>query len=904
MHCPYHGDTRRSAGLNVEDGRFRCQGCGEVKTIEQLIKDREDWNVPTTASNRGTSSGQPKEEINESVIEGWHSALLSNSKRLNALMRRRGLSINTVIAYELGWDSKNEAYTIPVRDSAGTVMNVRRYQLDVPDDRRKIWSVEGMGTPTLYPVDQLDNMSIVVCEGEMDALLTIQNGIPAITRTGAADVWRSEWSHAFAGKNVYVCHDADTKGVSANRKIESALRQLARKVTVLTLPYEITEKHGKDLTDFWMEGADREDFLDLIRQAEPAIVNEEDDEEDVWAEPEMVPVTVIDSFDAALVERPLSMSVTVIGKRVPSYLVPDEVHFTCTEVDSNPKCKHCSLVPNRGDLKFNIPAESPLILRLINVPEDNMGEVVRKAAGIPKCPRPEQTILNYRTVEEIYVRPSVEDGPTHAEQDFTHRQVISSATHDLTSNESVIITGTIRPHPRTQANEFQAWQVSRPITGLDKFEVSPEIEEEMQEFQTGEPLEMMAAIARDQAANYTKIVGRETFHIFADIVFHSLLDLPFPGYKAEKGWIDAMAIGDTRTGKSAVAKALIDLYGTGEMVSCEAASFAGVVGGLDRLGDNKWVVKWGSIPVNDRRIVVLDEVSGLTPEQISQMSSMRSSGVAELTKIQSERARARTRLLWLGNPRGETMDSVAYGIDALKTLVGNAEDIARFDMAMGVFSTDVDSSEINKFRAESKTHLFSQDAYRAVLRWAWTRKASDIHWGRGAADLALKHATKLGHTYIEVPPLIQGANVRMKIARIAAAIAARTYSTSDGKKVIIMTHHVEAAVEFLNKIYSHVGFGYKVVSQQRILDQEATYKAIPKIMEYLAQRPSLSRFLLNSPTFSRFQMQSLLNTSDEEAATVINSLWSHKAVEMYGNQIRLAPAVLAQLRGTLIGDES
>lgn len=904
MHCPYHGDANRSAGINVEEGVFRCHGCGEFKTVDQLLKDEKEWDVPSTSSNFRSSSRKPKEEINESVVEGWHSALLSNSKRLNALMRQRGLSIETIENYELGWDQGAEAYTIPIRDSAGNISNVRRYQLDVPEGRRKIWSVDGMGTPTLYPVDQLDHPSIMICEGEMDALLSIQKGIPAITRTGAADVWQPSWSHAFSGKNVYVCHDMDTKGQRANTRIASAVRQYAKKIVVLKLPYPVTEDHGKDLTDYWMAGASRADFIELIRETVlPEEQQDSHDDSQVDPEPETVTVNVMNSFDAGLVERPVRMSVTVVGKKTPSYLVPKVVAYSCDDVASMPKCKRCVFERlGQSVIEYEIPADSPLILKLVGVTEEKKLEIIQREAGILKCPVPRHEVGELRTVEEIYVRPSIEEFQG-GKQDFTHRQAISSATHDLAANESVILTGTIRPNPKTQTNEFQAWKVDRPETGLDHFHVDDDVLEEMREFTTSDPMKMLHAIADDLARNHTKIYGRDNFHIFADLVFHSVLELPFPGFKDEKGWLDAIAIGDTRTGKSAASEAMLNLYGCGELVSCEAASFAGVVGGLDKVGDAHWVVKWGAIPINDRRAVVLDEVSGLTVEQISQMSSMRSSGRAELTKIKSETALARTRLLWLGNPRGESMDSVAYGTDALRKLIGNPEDIARFDMAMGVFSKDVPSGEINRHRPGSTGQLFSREAYRGVIKWAWTRKPENIKWGKGVDELVLAKAGYLGQRYIEVPPLVQVANVRMKIARIAAAIAARTYSTRNGEDLLLRDFHVEAAVQFLEELYSHVRFGYRVVSQQHILDREATERALPEIRKYLAQRPHLTRFMLNSPTFNKFQMQSLLNVSDEEASVVIGGLWERKAVEMHGNQIRVVPVVLDSLRGTMIGDE-
>jgi hypothetical protein len=82
------------------------------------------------------------------------------------------------------------------------------------------------------------------------------------------------------------------------------------------------------------------------------------------------------------------------------------------------------------------------------------------------------------------------------------------------------------------------------------------------------------------------------------------------------------------------------------------------------------------------------------------MSNIRSSGVAEMTKIQSERAMARTRLLWLANPRDARMDDFTFGVQALKPLIGNNEDIARVDMAMGAFSSEVSSY----WRAHVRAH--------------------------------------------------------------------------------------------------------------------------------------------------------------------------------------------------------
>src|SRR5690606_27391414 len=107
-------------------------------------------------------------------------------------------------------------------------------------------------------------------------------------------------------------------------------------------------------------------------------------------------------------------------------------------------------------------------------------------------------------------------------------------------------------------------------------------------------------------------------------------------------------VGDTRTGKSEIATQLQRHYGYGEIVSGENTSYAGLVGGAIKY-DDSWFVKWGRIPLNDRRMVIIDEDTGMETPDIALMSGIRETGIADITKIESQRANARTRALWIGN---------------------------------------------------------------------------------------------------------------------------------------------------------------------------------------------------------------------------------------------------------------
>lgn len=272
IYCMFHNDGRASGQLNMKKGFWYCHaGCGGG-TVKQAIEDEEYW-VPMEGrkllapSEGGKAQPAPMvESISNSLVRRWHRDLLENS--LNSRERlesRRGISRGTIERFQLGYDSERRLYTIPVRSARGKLWNVRRYDITPIPGRRKIWGLTGRNQPRLYPARVLRNAeTIIICEGEWDALLTIQNGFAAITRTGAAKVWAHNWTQYFADREVYVCHDRDKSGEQANKRISAAIKAVAAKVSIITLPYPFQEKNGKDLTDFWLDGASPDDLRALM----------------------------------------------------------------------------------------------------------------------------------------------------------------------------------------------------------------------------------------------------------------------------------------------------------------------------------------------------------------------------------------------------------------------------------------------------------------------------------------------------------------------------------------------------------------------------------------------------------------------------------------------------------------
>jgi len=324
-----------------------------------------------------------------------------------------------------------------------------------------------------------------------------------------------------------------------------------------------------------------------------------------------------------------------------------------------------------------------------------------------------------------------------------------------------------------------------------------------------------------------------------DLVFHSVLQFKFLGKMVTKGWLEALILGDTRTGKTETITRLIEHYRLGELVTGENTSYAGLMGGLLE-SQKTWHITWGKIPLNNKRLVAIDEVSTLPLESIAAMSGPRSTGIAEIVKIQSQKTSARTRLLWISNARsGRKLNSYNQGVLAVKELMGRLEDIARLDIVVTAASGEVPLKEINKMRVKKVPHKYTSDLCNQLLLWVWSREAEEVTFEEGCGQLILDLASDLGHRYSPEIPLVEPAEERIKLARVAVAVAARLFSTDPkGEKIVVKKDHAQFAYDFLNQSFSKDSLSYDLFSASRKKREElseekrkaliATLKSFPR----------------------------------------------------------------------------
>jgi hypothetical protein len=191
---------------------------------------------------------------------------------------------------------------------------------------------------------------------------------------------------------------------------------------------------------------------------------------------------------------------------------------------------------------------------------------------------------------------------------------------------------------------------------------------------------------------------------------------------------------------------------------------------------------------------------------------------------------------------------------------------------------------------------YHPDACAVLVRWAWTRKREHISWAPGAEQAVYAAALDLGHRYTEDPPLLQAANARLKVARIAISIAIRLYSSPDGEIVVVKKEHVAAAVQLIDLLYGMPTLGYRARSQELINDAAEARANASKAKKYIKGRRGLPKFLRSNSSFRRQDIEEVMNVSREEANGVINTLWDMRMIRKEAGNIVVEPVMHTLLR--------
>lgn len=517
--------------------------------------------------------------------------------------------------------------------------------------------------------------------------------------------------------------------------------------------------------------------------------------------------------------KKVSFDCLVSGKLDTPYIVPKKVSYICNHVDG---CtKECVMHDFAGFFEKEFSENERVLIEATHQNDNNLKGILRFYSRA-SCNKVGVTVDEYINIEELLVVPMAERvfAKGDVEIDETGKEYVSRKVYyvgnRIQTNQHYEFEGFVYPHPKNQFGTILSQKCVPKQDSVASFEVTDEIKEQFKVFQVAKKesvVDRMDFLLDDLTKNVTRIWQREEALMALLLTYHSVLTFKFQEENQPRGWMEMCLIGDSGQAKTHLVEKISDFIGLGERASGESSSRTGLIYRLEQMGE-RWFITWGKYPLNDRKMLIIDELTGLAEEDLSKMTEPRSTGVLRVDRIVNAETNARTRLVFMTNPRyGKQLFEFTYGIESLKTVFPEASDIRRLDLAVFMATKDVPKSVLNqKYSPPEEQHVTSEALKNSVL-WAWSRRSDDIVITEPALDTVLEISGYLGDKYgsAEDIPLVSPADQRIKLARIAIAVACMVHSTdANHQKVIVKPEHVEFVRDYLETVFDAQNCRYDV----------------------------------------------------------------------------------------------
>ena len=811
--CPLHNDKHPSFAFNTKTLQWVCfKGCGKGSSFDYLIIT-EGGDFKDTLLRLGRRLGIPlpdnkpaKPPINEDIVNKYNKNLDINPDIRRYLNEKRGLSDMVIAKYQIGWDTKRQRNTIPIRDIRGNIMNIRFYNAK-KDPKIMSYKVGnyGYGSPArLYGVDELVKYSgdqVIITEGEWDRLLLMQDNFMTVTGTAGCTSFRPEWTEHFKGKHVVIMYDVDIEGQKA---AVGLVIKAFKSVDILSiknvkLPLKGT-KDDKDITDAIVKrGWDREQIQKLIDET-PA-----HDYTEIKPEHEIL---LIDSFieidQKELVDKRIQVELAICGETSESFHAVEEFEVIHCDKRSKGECLDCggpiTIEPGAQEFIGSCMSTNVQIKSMLRAMCCQYGRF------------PTLRILKKATIKEFFCHQRVhrmiqtkKDGEDIKIIDGKKQELIEKRVYHLSSDHvnpgSYLATGWVKSHPKTQQVTFLIEELIPQEDDYQSFDLKAN---------TGHLRAFQALNLNDILDDLTNNVTR-IYYDRNDLLLAILLTYCSPLYitfndEIIHGWLNTIVIGDSGTGKTQTFERIANYIEVGDMFSGLTGSRTGLAYALVDHKQKGWQVKIGRYPANTGKILIVDEAQYIEPYDLRTISKAMEAGFFQVDRVRSKGYKCETRLILVCNPKHDKiMNAFGRGCESLKSIFPSTI-IRRVDLAVFLNSTQYGGfDEFNRHHKKQTKSVVTPDMLRAVIYWIWNLKPDQVYFESKAEQICLSKASEMSEKYGSCNdiPLVPPSDFRNIIARIATAVAGlEVSSNADYTALIVKPDHVYYATGYLDAMYS------------------------------------------------------------------------------------------------------
>lgn len=874
--CPFHEDSEPSLHINKEEQHFTCRVCRTggpfIKYLaKQLGKTQA---VVEDELRRHYNIWADKSVFDIGLIEQWHNSIFEQeAEGLLDKLYYRQITMDTIRKHRIG--VYNNRLTIPIRVPGGNVVQVRSY-LPGAAGKDKMWNIkppqrkEHRRKVWCYPMDQLQYEKLVITGGEMKALAAAQqlneHNIGAVCATSGEGNWDPSLNRELKDKRVVIVMDVDTAGKNAANAICRLLYNDCD-VWIAELPLD-TEEHPKgDINDFIRLGGHMMTVIQSAQRWTPEIEVSRELEEAKCESYENV--NKPKNFN-----KRLKFDAFVESCDPTRWTVPREVTIKCSR-DQN-VCALCPRYHVDEKYVFSIKPESRAFVSMCDSNDWAAGNALQAEIGVPKsCAAHEIIPLATTTVTYAWLSDNTENTSIASTQAPMSAYFVGESS-GFREHASFSLEGTPTSHPKNQSAIVVASKAHKIGDTLSSFKMDENIDQKLRIFQpsewTYEALsQKLDEIHKDISSNVTGIVGRNEMLTAVELSYFSPLYIMFSqGTRSRrvKGWVECLILGDSGQGKTEVAERYSEWIEHGTLLSCERVSGVGLTVAHDKSPHGSHMAKWGVLPKNDGGLVMLDELSRLNDDALSTMMTVRSSGVIKfaMAGVDAEK-NARVRLVAFSNPKhGGAIKELLPVTDVIMNLMSEPAAIRRWDLVLCLINGEVSTEQIAESRKSLVEHVYDADLNKSLLYWAWTQK-KPTEFSATAVEMIDDYVHKMDKWQISKCPIVSS-DQSHKIARMAAALAARTFSTDDDWKVVVRPCHVEWVGEFMLRQYGRDTYRLEQTASVRVREAFDAKKMLEAINNVKLNRTYLADFLIDN---RRFKLSEIVTQVVDESLVGVGS---------------------------------
>jgi len=496
----------------------------------------------------------------------------------------------------------------------------------------------------------------------------------------------------------------------------------------------------------------------------------------------------------------------------------------------------CNNCPYYGKEKLiEIDAKDPLLPKMLNQSDEQIKAIAKKHFSEPTPLEYDNCKSNLSvkledsiTVRLVQVAPKIlklssdiDTGERLVDQsgkEYKEQLVYIAGNHLLDKGDCTLI-GKPFPLPSNRRISFWATDVEANTDKVDNFKLDdstmPILSKLVPDRKDPKGIDIIfKKILSDLSVGITKIYGsHHEYHGLGAVLltYASPTDMYFDEQFLKRAVLNTLIVGDTGQGKSSMVEKFVDSIQLGVMVNGGTAGRTGLLYNLDSKQENGRILRWGQMPLNSGRLVVVDEAQRFTIEDWAEMTRARSESKIEVNKSQRGEHEMKTRLIFIGNPKDkrnnsykQVMDYI-YGIES--ALIMNEQDLRRFDIVIIIAAGDATQEEVMRLsnKDDLQDIVYTADLMATWIYWVWSKNyvsKETIIYHDSSEEEIVRTSKRLMEKYRvdSMPLLIE--DTKEKVARLSAAIANLVPFVVDDK-VHIHLQHVQWVEQWLDSNYCH-----------------------------------------------------------------------------------------------------